>query len=274
MCNKHSPEILQLLNFINQNYYIDFSGYAPSSFERRVQKIIAQDKLKGPSDIIRKFNLDTNYLNYFISEITVNVTSFFRDASSWLALRTELDSNRLKKRNAFKIWVAGCSTGEELISLKIILYELDLLDIAVIIATDIDIQAIDKAKNRTIKNADFHILEKAYAEAGGNKDLSLYFKSHNKELVFNDKITEKTTFLQHNLINDITIDKVDLIVCRNVLIYFNQELQNEVVKRFYASSNDQAYLFLGKNESLDCLPSSNLYQLINSKEKIYKKTYS
>lgn len=271
MCNSHSPEITQLLNFIKQKYHIDFSGYAPPSFERRIQKIIAQEQLTGPLDLITKLHLNPNYLTHLISEITVNVTSLFRDPSSWLALRNLLKTSSYKKRNTIKIWIAGCSTGEELFSLNIILHELDLLHCAEIIATDINSKAILVAKNGVILKAEFHLLEKAYREAGGTNKLATYFKERNNELVFSTDLTSKNTIRQHNLITSAPFNKVDLIICRNVLIYFSQQQQNQVVKRFNESSIEQAYLFLGKNESLDCLPSASLYELINSKEKIYRK---
>ncbi len=271
MCDIHSSDVLKLLIFLKYNHNIDFSGYAPRSFERRINKFILQEQLKGPINIIEHINQNSDYLNYLISEITVNVTSLFRDPSSWLALRSQLENSRLRNNKSIKIWVAGCSTGEEVISITIILYELGLLNKTEILATDLNYKAISLAKKGIILKPEFPQLKKAYIESGGTKELSIYFNIHKEKLVFNQNMTKKTTFEQHNLISDVIINHVDLIICRNVLIYFSQELQNTVITRFHESCNKEAYLFLGRNESLDCIPSSSLYQLINYKEKIYAK---
>ena len=195
----------------------------------------------------------------------------FRDPDCWLALRRQLENIEFKKKKPIKIWIAGCSTGEEIISLTILLDELKLLDQTKLVATDINNDAISTAKKYALPKTNLDLMQSAYVAAGGKKQLTTYFQNKDRELLFNPRLVQNTKILKHNLVSDLTFNNMDLIICRNVLIYFSQQLQNTVITRFHESSNKQAYLFLGKNESLDCLPSNKGYELINSKEKIYKK---
>lgn len=269
MSNTHSSEILKLLHVLKYNYKLDFYDYAATSFERRIRSLINQDQLSDVSEIIDNLKTTPEYLSHFLSTITVNVTTLFRNPSCWLALKNEIIASQLPSKKNINVWIAGCSSGEEVYSTTILLHEMGLWNKAIITATDLSPEALAKAKNGLVKKTDFDKFKQSYQAAGGASKLTNYFLEDDKEILFDRKLLKNTTFSQQNLTSSISIHPVDIVICRNVLIYFNQDLQSKVIDEFYRVGTSQSLLFLGQQESLDCLPNSLLYHLKNASEKIY-----
>ena len=170
-----------------------------------------------------------------------------------------------------KIWHAGCSTGEEVYSMAILLKEYNLLDKSIIYATDINQTVLDVAKSGKYNLDSFKENENNYRESGGNKNLSDYYTVLNGEVLMNDELKSKIIFSTHNLVSDNAFNQFDLIICRNVLIYFNKSLQDKVLQLFYNSLTKKGMLAIGSKETLLFSPIESKMQVINAKWKTWKK---
>lgn len=264
-------DLRRLSKVVLEEYDYDFTNYAMSSFRRRIQRILELYKFGNVNMLIKRLKDDRDFFDEFISEITVNVTEMFRDPSFWRELRDHIIPNILLNHNNISIWHAGCSSGEEVFSMAILLKEMDMLDKAKIIATDIDNEILTRAKRGAypIKNMDLN--EKNYIRFQGSKQLSDYYVEDNGKAVLDPKLVENVSWRQHDLVQGIVFNKFDLILCRNVMIYFNQNLQNEVLKKLHESLFKYGYLVIGSKESLIWCEIANKFIVVNNEEKIYKK---
>ena len=264
-------DLRRLTKVILDEYDYDFTNYAMSSFRRRIQRILELYKFGSVTMLIKRLKEDREFFDEFISEVTVNVTEMFRDPSFWRELRDHIIPNILLNHNTISIWHAGCSSGEEVFSMAILLKEMDMLDKAKIIATDIDTSILDRARKGAypIKNMDLN--EKNYIRFQGTKELSNYYREENGKAILDPKLVENVSWRQHDLVQGIVFNKFDLILCRNVMIYFNQNLQNEVLKKLHESLFKYGYLVIGSKESLIWCEIANKFIVVNNEEKIYKK---
>lgn len=277
MENIEKPEIeiaqlRRLIEMIKKRYDYDFSNYAMSSFRRRVQRFIDLFRIENVEELIRKLELDKQFFKAFLSEITVNVTEMFRDPTFWVELRDEIIPSILMNQKEFRVWHAGCSSGEEVFSMAILLDEMGILDQVEIVATDIDYSILDKAQQATynLRNME-DVNKKNYQRFMGKHTLEAYYKVEDGKAVMDKKLLRNVQFVEHNLVNGEKIGMFDLILCRNVMIYFNQTLQNEVLKLFHASLSRYGYLAIGSKESLIWCEYANKFIIVNNNEKIYKK---
>jgi chemotaxis protein methyltransferase CheR len=265
-----ASEVDELIMLINDYSGYDFSDYSMPSLHRRFQRYIDLNKISDFKQLLQDLMNDSAMVNNLIEEVTVNVTEMFRDPSFFAAIRSQLVS-QLNKLPLIKIWHAGCSTGEEVYSMAILLKEHNLLDKSIIYATDINQTVLDIAKSGKYNIESFKENEINYRESEGTKKLSDYYTVLNGEVLMNDDLKTKIIFSTHNLVSDSAFNQFDLIVCRNVLIYFNKSLQDNVLQMFYSSLTENGILAIGSKETLMFSPIESKMQVVNANWKIWKK---
>ena len=267
----HIVDIRKLTETIKAKYGYDFTNYAISSFKRRILRILELYKFNSADALIKKIGEEPAFFEEFISEITVNVTEMFRDPSFWRILRDKIIPNILLNHNKVTIWHAGCSSGEEVYSMAILLKEMGILQDSKIIATDIDNQILDRAKSGVYSAKNMELNEKNYVRFRGENELNKYFEIRNGLAYMDKSLVKDVSYRKHDLVNGIVFNKFDLVLCRNVMIYFNQNLQNDVLKKLHESIFKYGYLAIGSKESLIWCEISNKFIVVNNEEKIYKK---
>ena len=211
------------------------------------------------------------FFEQFIQEITVNVTEMFRDPGFYESLRKNIVS-RLATYPFIKIWIAGASTGEELYSLAILLKEEGLLERSIIYATDINQKALQSAREGIYSNRNMKHYAENYLKSGGKTELSDYYKTKYDAILLDRSLKHNVVFAFHNLAVDRSFNEFQLILCRNVLIYFSQSLQNKVLNLFYESLCPFGYLGLGSKESLLFTERKKAFEEVDPRQKIYAKT--
>lgn len=255
-------DVTLFINTIKTSSNYDFSDYSEKSFQRRLEKLVADYKT-DVFGLVKRLRKDSAFLEQIVKDITVNTTELFRDVKAWHNLRYRI-LPRLKDNNVINIWHAGCSTGQEVYSMMILLHELELFDKAKIYATDINTDVIEQAKSGEYKYR-FNIgyldaFDKVIKENPFNYEdkrevpYDKYFTIDNAQdsIIMKPFLREKPVFRKHDLVagGNIFYTKFDIILCRNVLIYFNNKLQNRVFELFYNSLFDGGYLILGIHESM------------------------
>ncbi len=263
-------DLKRISEYIYQKYNYDFRNYAMSSFKRRVLRIMELKKLSVDA-LLKKLNDTPTFINEFLDELTVNVTEMFRDPSFWRIMREEIIPAIMLNHKQFKIWHAGCSSGEEVLSMSIMLQEMGVLQDVTMIATDLDVNILEKAKSGTYPVKNMELNEKNYIRFQGTRSFKDYYREENGVAVFNKELLSNVSFRRHDLVVGDIFNKFDLILCRNVMIYFNQTLQNEVLKKFHESLFKYGYLAIGSKESLIWCDYANRFIVVNNEEKIYKK---
>ncbi len=267
----HIVDIRKLTEVIKTKYGYDFTNYAISSFKRRILRILELHKFRGVDALTKKISEDPKFFEEFISEITVNVTEMFRDPSFWRILRDKILPNILLNHKKVSIWHAGCSSGEEVYSMAILLREMGILEDAKIIATDIDDQILERARSGVYTAKNMELNEKNYVRFRGENELNKYFEVKNGLAYMDKSLVKDVSYRKHDLVNGIVFNKFDIVLCRNVMIYFNQNLQNDVLKKLHESIFKYGYLAIGSKESLIWCEIANKFIVVNNEEKIYKK---
>jgi len=264
-------ELRKLTEIVKEHRGYDFTNYAMSSFKRRILRVLELGKFSSVEQLIRKLKEEDGYINEFLEEITVNVTEMFRDPSFWRVVRDHIIPNILLNHNTVSIWHAGCSSGEEVYSMAILLKEMGILNKAKIIASDLDRTILERAKKGeySIKNMDLN--QKNYIRFQGVGNLSDYYTVSNGKAIMDKSLIEQVSFREHDLVRGMVFNKFDIVLCRNVMIYFNQTLQNEVLKKLHESLFKYGYLTIGSKESLIWCDIANKFIVVNNEEKIYKK---
>ncbi|MCG8476378.1 MAG: protein-glutamate O-methyltransferase CheR [Cytophagales bacterium] len=264
-------ELKRLAEFIKTQYNYDFTNYAMSSFRRRVQRVIELYRFKSVDWLINRFSGDEAFFEEFVSEITVNVTEMFRDPSFWRELRDQVIPNLLLNHEHIKIWHAGCSSGEEVYSMAIMLSEMGLLDRVTIIATDLDKGILEKARKGEYALRNMELNKKNYIRYQGKNNFEDYYTVRDDKVYMNPELVENVQYRVHDLVNGPVFNKFDLVLCRNVMIYFNQVLQNSVLIKLHESLFRYGYLVIGAKESLIWCEIANKFIVVNNEERIYKK---
>ncbi len=258
-----------LLNDILEIYGYDFTGYSKASLKRRILRLYVLDKQIGFAEFRYQIRTDSDYFSRFVEQITVNVTEMFRDPAFYQALRT----NVLPKLGTYpfiRIWLAGCSTGEEAYSIAIMLKELNLLHKSLIYATDINASVLEKASSGIFPLSQMKIYSENYILSGGEEDFSKYYSANYSLTKFNEDLKSKILFSTHNLVSDRSFNEFQLILCRNVLIYFDRPLQHKVLELFDDSLENLGYLSLGTKETIDFSTISKKYKKTGN-QKIWRK---
>ncbi|QIR36733.1 protein-glutamate O-methyltransferase CheR [Tolypothrix sp. PCC 7910] len=263
-------EIQLLLEGIYRYWGYDFRNYAFSSLKRRVQNFIKIEGYTSVSELQARVLHDSNCLERFLLSLTVNVTSMFRDPSFYLALRKEVIP-LLRTYPFIRIWHAGCSTGEEVYSMAILLQEENLYQRCRIYATDFNEKVLQKARTGIFSLKLMQDYTQLYLKAGGKESFSEYYTAAYDSAIFRASLRENIVFAQHNLATDSSFNEFHIIICRNVLIYFNQTLQKRVHELFYNSLCSFGILGLGRQESIRFTPHDHQYQELVKGEKLYRR---
>ncbi|RNL50671.1 CheR family methyltransferase [Pedobacter jejuensis] len=264
-----NEQIETLLSDVLDAHGYDFSEYSPASIKRRILRLYGLDNFVSFAEFRYTVKTDKQYFKRFLEEITVNVTEMFRDPSFYKALRNDV-LPIFGTYPFIRIWVAGCSTGEEAYSLAIVLKELKLLHKSLIYATDINPSVLEKAKKGMFPLNYLKGYSENYLQSGGEQDFSTYYAANYTLAKFDETLSEKMIFSTHNLVSDHSFNEFQLILCRNVLIYFDKELQHKVFQLFDNSLEQLGYLALGSKESLDFWPKAKQFKRIKT-EKIWRK---
>ncbi|MFF2448862.1 CheR family methyltransferase [Neobacillus sp. NPDC058068] len=263
-------EIDLLLEAIYRFYGYDFRNYARPFIQRRIWQRVQKENLPSISALQEKILRDSNVMNGLFSDFSINVTEMFRDPYFFKCLRTNLIP-LIRDYPEIRIWHVGCSTGEEVYSMAILLQEEGLYEKTKIYATDINTNVLEKAKKATFSLENMQLYTKNYLLAGGTRAFSEYYKVAFDQVVFHPDLQKNVVFAEHNLVTDSSFHEFDLIICRNVLIYFNKDLQNDVHRLLYESLSLSGFLGLGKREGIRFTSYGNCYEEFNTTERLYRK---
>ncbi|WP_293302216.1 protein-glutamate O-methyltransferase CheR [Pedobacter sp. UBA4863] len=258
-----------LVNDVLEQHGYDFTGYSRASLKRRLARLYTLDKHVSFAEFRYKTLNDNVYFKHFVEGVTVNVTEMFRDPAFYRLLRTKI----LPSLNTYpfiRIWLAGCSTGEEAYSIAIILKELNLLHKSLIYATDINPTVLEKAASGMFPLSQMKSYSENYIASGGEKEFSSYYTANYSLAKFDTALKAKMIFSTHNLVSDRSFNEFQLILCRNVLIYFDRSLQFSVLQLFDQSLESLGYLALGTKETIDFSPISPVYERVGT-DKIWRK---
>jgi len=264
-----SDEELDAINkAILQRYGMDFGQYEQHSLKRRMSKAMQSFGLENSLALWQKVLQEPTFIYDLIDEITVNLTDMFRDANFWIGLREQV-LPLLAAKPEIRIWHAGCSTGQEIYSMAILLKEMGLLHKARFTATDINSQTITIAKKAAYPLADADQYKRNYLAMGGTQSLSNYYEVEGEEMVFRLEIPS-LRIEQHNLAKDPMKESFDLVFCRNVMIYFDDTLKWQVLRRFHEVLLPGGFLLAG---FFDALPQGyeTLFELAQPRLKIFRK---
>lgn len=259
-----------LFQAVHLKYGYDFSNYSKTHLKRRITNRLTLSGLNTISELQNKILWDKEFYSVFLQDLSINVTEMFRDPEFYLKFRKKIIPD-LSTYAHIKIWHAGCSTGEEVYSLAIILQEENILHKTQIYATDFNKKVLELAKQGIYSKKDMELYSRNYVEAGGQGQLSDYYTSKYGSVLFDKSLVKNVVFADHNLVTDGVFAEVHLVFCRNVLIYFDKTLQNRVIGLFTNSLTKRGTLCLGTKESLRFSDYENNYEVIDKKNKIYKK---
>ena len=263
-------EIELLLEGVFRHYGFDFRAYAYASIRRRLWKRVEGEELQTISQLAARILHDQDAMERLLLDLSVNVTAMFRDPSFYLEFRA-LVVPLLRTYPFIRIWHAGCSTGEEVFSMAILLEEEGLYDRARLYATDINDVVLQRARQGIFPLDRMQEYTENYIRAGGKRSFSEYYTAKYDGAIFKPELTRNIVFSQHNLVTDRSFSEFHVIFCRNVLIYFDKALQNRVHALFYDSLVMFGLLALGSKESLKFSQYEPCYEKLSSTEKLYRK---
>ena len=264
-------EIALLLEGVFQHSGYDFRSYAPSSIRRRIHDCVRAERVATISALQARVLHDSGALERFLLALAINVTALFRDPAFYLAFRTCVVP-LLSTYPFLRLWLAGCATGEEAYSLAILLQECGRYDHCKIYATDMNATALHTAEAGrfpldAVKNYAINC-----AEAGGVRTLADYYTAKDGSAMLAPELRKNIIFAQHNLASDSSFNEFHVILCRNVLIYFDQKLEHRVGRLFNQSLVMFGCLCLGEQESLKFSPNEPCFEELDPRNKIYRKT--
>ena len=263
-------EIDVLLEAIFRHYGFDFRSYAYSSLKRRLWKRIEAEGLRTVSQLQDLVLHDEAAMERLLLDLSVSVSAMFRDPNFYAAFREKVIP-MLRTYPFIRIWHAGCSTGEEVYSMAILLEEEGLYDRARVYATDINEVVLNTARDGIYPLDRMQEYTQNYLKAGGKQSFSEYYTARYDHALFGPSLRRNVVFAQHNLVTDRSFSEFNVILCRNVMIYFDRKLQNRVHKLFYESLPVFGILALGNKESLALSEFENRYEAIDPRERIYRR---
>ena len=276
--SEHSParddveeiELSLLLEGVYRKYGFDFREYAPASLRRRVWRRTHAEGLSTISALQDKLLHDQSCMERLLLDLSINVTAMYRDPSFYVAFREKVVP-LLRTYPFTRVWVAGCSTGEEVYSLAILLQEEELYARTRIYATDINESVLDRARAGVFPLDKMREYTQNYIKSGGKRAFSEYYLAKYDGAQFQRSLVENVVFAQHNLVSDRSFNEFNVILCRNVMIYFDRALQDRVHGLFHESLMPLGVLGLGRKESINFSPHADAYEELDSNEKLYRK---
>lgn len=260
-----------LLEGVKRRYGYDFRDYARPSLTRQLRKAAVAEGLSTLTGLLDRLLHSPDCMNRLLRTISIHVTAMFRDPTFYRTLRTKV-CPWLATYPYFRVWIAGCSTGEEAYSVAILLHEAGLSSRASIYATDSSHTVLDRAKAGIFSVSAMQEHTQNYLAAGGQADFSRYYTARYDRAIFKEALRKNLIFAEHNLGNDESFNEFHLILCRNVLIYFNDKLQDRVHGLFYRSLHRRGLLALGQRESLRATSWRKRYEDFDAEGRIYRKT--
>ncbi|AZB44147.1 protein-glutamate O-methyltransferase CheR [Bacillus sp. FJAT-42376] len=263
-------EIDLLLEGVYRLSGYDFRNYMRSSIGRRIRNRMRMEQIPSISRLLEQAIYEPEILNKLLNDFSINVTEMFRNPSFFKSFREKVVP-QLRDLPVIRIWHAGCSTGEEVYSMAILLEEEGLADRTHIFATDMNERVLEQAKQGKFALAKMQNYTKNYFLSGGQRSLSEFYTTDERFAYFHPKLLTNISFAQHNLVTDQSFNEFHVIVCRNVLIYFTGALQNQVHHLFHQSLSDGGFVGLGDKESLKFTEVAYHYQEFVPSEKIYRK---
>ncbi len=263
-------ELALLLEGVYRRYGFDFREYAPASLRRRVWRRVHAEGLTTLSALQDKLLHDPASMERLLLDLSINVTAMFRDPTFYVAFREKVVP-ALRTYPFTRIWVAGCSTGEEVYSLAILLQEEGVYDRTRIYATDINESVLERARAGVFPLDKMREYTQNYINAGGKRAFSEYYLAKYDGAQFQRSLVENVVFAQHNLVSDRSFNEFNAIVCRNVMIYFDRGLQDRVHRLFYESLTMFGVLVLGAKESIRFSPFDERYEDLDANERMFKK---
>jgi chemotaxis protein methyltransferase CheR len=263
-------EVQLLLEAVYRRYGFDFREYAPASLRRRLWRRAHAEGAQSITGLMERLLHDPSSMERLLLDLSINVTSMFRDPSFYVAFRGKVVP-LLRTYPFTRIWVAGCSTGEEVYSLAILLQEEEVYDRARIYATDINESVLERAKDGVFPLEKMKDYTQNYIRAGGTRAFSEYYVAAYDGAQFQRSLIENVVFAQHNLVSDGSFNEFQVVICRNVMIYFERSLQNRVHRLFYESLAQLGVLGLGQKETIHFTPFEDRYEELDPHEKLYRK---
>lgn len=263
-------EIDLLLEGLYRAHGFDFRDYSRASIKRRIYELLRAEKLDTVSAFQNKILHDNACLERFLLGVSVHATAMFRDPSFYLTFRKRVVP-LLRTYPTVQIWIAGCSTGEEVYSLAILLEEERLYGKSRIYATDISQAVLRRAREGIFPLAAMRDYTTNYHQAGGTHEFSDYYTAQYDSVMFSPSLRSNVVFSEHNLATDGSFNEFQVILCRNVMIYFNKDLQARVHNLLYDSLSMFGVFGLGNKESLKFTPRAAFYEHLNEKDKLYRK---
>jgi chemotaxis protein methyltransferase CheR len=265
-----SVELRHLLDTIFEHCGMDFRNYAYSSLKRRVWRRVIEESAGSISGLQKLVMADPACLERLLNSLTIHVSAMFRDPGFYLALRQKV-LPVLRTYPFLRIWVAGCSTGEEAYSLAMLLHEEGLYQRCRIYATDVREAVLRKAMSGIFPLSAMQEYTRNYQQAGGQRAFAEYYSADSESVVFRPFLKDNVIFAVHNLTSDASFNEFHLVCCRNVMIYFNRSLQAQVHRLIHESLITFGYLGLGRSESVRFSGCDHLYESVSAKERIYRK---
>jgi chemotaxis protein methyltransferase CheR len=265
-----SLEIELLLEAVYRQYGYDFRSYAMASLRRRLLKRMAEEGLRTISGLQERLLHDRAVMERLLQDLSIHVTAMFRDPSFFLALRTSIVP-LLRTYPFVRVWHAGCATGEEVYATAIVLREEGLLERARIYATDMNASVIERAKQGIFPLSRMQEYTTNYLRAGGKRSFSEYYTAKYDAALFDPTLTANVLFTQHDLATDRSFSEFNLILCRNVLIYFDRALKDRALSLFTGSLVHFGVLALGKKESMRFTALESRYEPLVESERIYRR---
>ncbi len=270
--NLENIELELLLQAIYLQYGYDFRDYSRAHVKRRVKHRMVQEKVKNISELQNKILHDPEVFDRMVRDLSINVTEMFRNPDFYKSVREKVIP-LLKTYPYPKLWLAGCATGEEVFSFAIMLKEEGLLERTHIYATDFNPYVIEKARKGIFPIRYIKEYTANYQKSGGKESFSDYYHANDEWVIFDKSLSKNIIFAEHNLVTDDVFAEVNMVVCRNVLIYFNRELQNKVLGLLHKSLITGGFLALGTKESLMFSDNQMKYKVVDARQKIFKKKY-
>jgi chemotaxis protein methyltransferase CheR len=261
-------ELTSLTHAILKRHGIDFTGYEPKSLKRRVIRAISTLNLSSVHELWMMVLKDPAFIHTFMNQISVGLTSLFRDPIMWKHLKRELNTHY--KNKPLSVWHAGCSTGEEVLSLGILLRELNMTANVHALATDISVEAIDLAKKASYHKVKMAEFENNFAEYNHFAKVDKYATRDGNYCVFDTTLLNHVTFKYHNLINDPFTGKYDIIFCRNVMIYFDTAAKVALMEKFYSVLKPGGLFIVGFFDAINPLVDTNKFAFRDADAKVYQ----
>jgi chemotaxis protein methyltransferase CheR len=263
-------ELELLLEGIYRQYGTDFRQYARASLRRRIGNMLREEGLKTISELQAKVLHDPGAMRQLQRHLSVSVTTMFRDPSFFRSFREQVVPH-LRTVPFVRIWAAGCSSGEEVYSLAIVLHEEKLYERCRIYATDMNAEVVERAKSGIFPAAQMQEYTQNYLASGGKAPFSEYYTAHYEHAIFKQSLRRNMVFAHHNLAVDGSFNEFNVVVCRNVMIYFNLELQARTHELVLQSLRRGGFLGLGRRESLRGCPTPEVYETVDERERIFRR---